>query len=172
MRLFRGNCNRRGNTLIEAAIFIPILLTLLVATEQLGKFTYTYYSIKKSLYAAARYVGTQQGVDFCNAADPYIVAAANLAATGTTDGSNSSLVQDFNADMISITAESYNPAGQFQSLGACPCVDYGDAVLACHGPSFISVTIPAGYNFTPNIPFSPVITISMTPQVLIPFGGT
>jgi hypothetical protein len=163
---------RRGNTLIEAALFIPILLTLLVATEQLGKLTYTYYSLKKALYSAARYVGTQQAVNFCNASDPGIVAAANLAATGTTDGSADLLIQDFTADMISIVAESYSPVGQFQSVGACPCQDYGDGVPACQGPSFISVTIPVGYNFTPNIPFAPVVTIPLKPQVLIPYGGT
>jgi hypothetical protein len=164
--------SRSGNTLIELAMFIPILLTLLVATEQLGKLTYTYYSLKKALYSAARYVGTQQAVNFCDASDPSIVAAANLAATGTTDGSAQPLIQDFTADMITITAESYNPVGQFQSVGSCPCQDYGDGVADCQGPNFISVTIPAGYNFTPNIPFSPVLTIPLTPQVLIPYGGT
>jgi Flp pilus assembly protein TadG len=172
MRPLPKRDRRRGNTVIEAAIFIPILLTLLVATEQLGKLTYTYYSLKKALYSAARYVGTQQGVNFCDASDPNIVAAENLAATGTTDGSALPLVQDFTADMITITAESYIPAGQTQSLGACPCQDYGDGVPACQGPNFISVTVPNGYNFTPNIPFSPVITIPLTPQVLIPYGGT
>jgi hypothetical protein len=163
---------RRGNTLIEAALFIPILLTLLVATEQLGKLTYTYYSLKKALYTAARYVGTQQAVNFCDASDPNIIAAANLATTGTIDASAQPLIVDFTPDMISITAESYNPAGQFQSLGACPCQNYGDGVPACQGPDYISVTIPAGYNFAPNIPFSPVITIPLMPQVLIPYGGT
>ncbi len=172
MRPLPKRDRRRGNTIIEAAIFIPILLTLLVATEQLGKLTYTYYSLKKALDTAARFVGTQQGVNFCDASDPNIVAAENLATTGTTEGSALPLVQDFTADMITITAESYTPAGQSQSLGACPCQDYGDGVPACQGPSFISVTIPNGYKFVPNIPFSPVITIPLLPQVLIPFGGT
>jgi len=151
---------------------MPVLLTLLVATEQLGKMVYTYYNLSKALYAAARYVGTQQAVNFCDAGDPNIVAAQNLAATGTTDGSAPPLIQDFTADMISIVAESYNPPGQFQTAGACPCQDYGDGIPACYGPDVISVTIPNGYNFTPNIPFSPVLTIPMMPQALIPYGGT
>jgi TadE-like protein len=164
--------NRRGNTIIETALFIPFLLTLLVATEQLGKMIYTYYNLHNALYAAARYVGTQQGVNFCDASDPNIVAAQNIATTGTTDGSAPLLIQDFTADMISIVAESYTPEGQFQAAGACPCQDYGDGVPACYGPDVISVTIPVGYNFTPNIPFSPVITIPLTPKVLVPYGGT
>jgi Flp pilus assembly protein TadG len=172
MSFVHNRRRRRGNTLVEAAIFIPLLLTLLVATEQLGKLTYTYYSLKKALYTAARYVGTQQAVNFCDGSDPNVVAAANLAATGTTDGSAQPLIQDFTADMITITAESYNPPGQYQSLGACTCQDYGDGVPSCQGPSMISVSIPTGYSFTPNIPFSPVITISLSPQVLIPYGGT
>jgi hypothetical protein len=36
----------------------------------------------------------------------------------------------------------------------------------------VSVTIPAGYSYTPMIPFSPIVTIPLYPQVLIPFGGT
>lgn len=163
---------RRGNTIVESALFIPILLTLLVATEQLGKLTYTYYSLKKALYTAARYVGTQQGVNFCDASDPNIVAAQNLAVTGTTDGSAPDLIAGFTTDMIQITAESYSPAGQSQAVGACPCYNYGDGLPACAGPDFISVTIPSGFTFTPNIPFSPVVPIPLAPQVLVPYGGT
>jgi Flp pilus assembly protein TadG len=168
MRIFGS---RRGNTIIEAALFIPFLLTLLVATEQLGKMIYTYYNLRNALYSAARYVGTQQAVDFCNASDPNIVAAQNLAATGTTDASGALLIQDFTPDMVSITAESYSTDGS-GTASACPCLNYGDGTFACHGPDVISVTIPVGYNFTPNIPFSPVITIPLVPQVLIPYGGT
>jgi hypothetical protein len=164
--------NRRGNTLVEAAMFIPILLTLLVATEQLGRLTYTYYSLKKALYTAARYVGTQQGVNFCDASDPNIVAAQNLAVTGTTDGSGAPLIFGFTTDMITITAASYTPAGQTQAVGACPCYDYGNGLPACAGPDFISVTIPGGFMFTPNIPFAPVVPIPLMPQVLVPYGGT
>jgi hypothetical protein len=101
--------SRRGNTVIEAAMFIPVLLTLLVATEQLGKLTYTYYSVEKSLYAAARYVGTQQDVNFCDASDPNIVAALNLAVTGTTDGSGPALIGGLTTDNITIIGESYDP---------------------------------------------------------------
>jgi hypothetical protein len=162
--------SRRGNTLVEAALFIPILLTLLVATEQLGKLAYTYYSLKKALYSAARYVGTQQAVNFCDASDPNIAAAVNLAVTGTTDASTPPLIAGFTEDMISIAAESYDPFGQ--TVGACACIDPGDGIPACSGPDFISVTIPGGFPFTPNIPFSPVVQIPLVPSVLIPYGGT
>jgi hypothetical protein len=165
-----SNRGRRGNTIIEAAIFIPVLLTLLVATEQIGKLIYTYYSIEKALYSAARYIGTQQAVNFCDAADPNIAAAVNLAVTGTTDGSGLQLVGGLTTDMITITAESYDPVGQ--TVGACPCIDYGNGVLDCQSPSFVAVTIPGAYNFTPNIPFSPIVTIPLYPQVLVPYGGT
>jgi Flp pilus assembly protein TadG len=169
MRIFGS---RRGNTIIEAALFIPFLLTLLVATEQLGKLVYTYYNLRNALYSAARYVGTQQAVNFCDASDPNLVAAQNIAATGTTDGSASLLIQGFTPDMILITAETYSPPGQFQSAIACPCQNYGDGGQSCVGPDVISVTIPTGFKFTPNIPFSPVITIPLVPQVLVPYGGT
>ena len=114
---------RRGNTLIEAAMFIPILLTFLVATEQLGKLTYTYYSIQKALYSAARYVGTQQDVNFCDASDPNIVAALNLAVSGTTDGSGTALINGLTTDMITITAENIKRTRKTSSKGSVSTPD-------------------------------------------------
>ena len=77
---------RRGNTVLELAMFMPVLLLLLVGMVQLGKITYVYYTLKKSLYAAATFLSTQQGVNFCDDADPSIAAAKEFALTGTTAG--------------------------------------------------------------------------------------
>jgi len=43
-----------GNMVLETALFIPVLLLLIVGTVQIGKVTYTYYTLKKIVYAAAR----------------------------------------------------------------------------------------------------------------------
>lgn len=162
---------RRGNTVLEAAMFIPILLTLLVSTEQLGKLTYTYYSLRKALYTVARYVGTQQGVNFCDASDPNIVTGLNLATTGTSDGSGSPLIMGFTPDMIAITIERYDPVGQ--TMGVCDCSNTGcDESVGGGAPDFVSVSIPNGYNFLPNIPFLRLDTIPLKPQVKVPYGGT
>jgi hypothetical protein len=152
-------------------MFIPILLTLLVSTEQLGKLTYTYYSLRKALYTVARYVGTQQAVNFCDVSDPNITAGLNLATTGTSDGSTPPLINGFTADMISISAERYDPVGQ--TLSVCDCSNTGcDESVGGSAPDFIVVSIPNGFNFTPNIPFLPLDAIPLRPQVKVPYGGT
>src|SRR5437879_333693 len=81
------NRGRRGNMVLEALLWIPILTTMIVGMIQVGKITYLYYSLKKTVYSAARFLATAQGVNFCDPADPNTVAAFQFAITGTTDGS-------------------------------------------------------------------------------------
>ena len=56
---------RRGAALVEAALIVPIVVALLVGTVELGRVTYTYYMLEKLMYNLARFLGTQQGVNFC-----------------------------------------------------------------------------------------------------------
>ena len=60
-------------------------MLLIVGMVQLGKITYVYYTLKKTLYTAARAVATQQNVNPCDAADPGVQAAIGFALTGSTD---------------------------------------------------------------------------------------
>ncbi len=163
--------SRGGNTVLEAALFIPILVTLLVSVEQLGKLTYTYYTIKKALYSAARYIGTQQGVNFCDAADPSILAGLNFALTGSTDGSANPLVTGLTPDMLLVSIERYSAADQ--TLSACDCSATGcDTSAGGTAPDFIVVSIPEGYAMRPIIPFLTLEPILLKPQVKVPFTGT
>ena len=162
---------RRGNTVLEAALFIPILVTLLVSIEQLGKLTYTYYTIKKSLYTAARYIGTEQGVNFCDSSDPAILAGLNFALTGTTDGSARPVVNGLTADMLLVSVERYNVADQ--TLGACDCSASGcDTSAGGTAPDFLVISIPDGYAMRPIIPFLTLDPILLKPQIKVPFAGT
>ena len=47
-------------------MFVPIVVTLLVGMVQIGKITYVYYTLRKTMYTMARYVAVQQGVNFCD----------------------------------------------------------------------------------------------------------
>jgi Flp pilus assembly protein TadG len=162
---------RRGNTVLEVALFVPFLVTLLVSIEELGKFTYTYYSIKKILYTAARYAGTQQAVNFCDPADLNIVNALNFATTATSDASGAPLVTGLTPDLLTITAERYDASSQI--LATCDCSNTGcDISLGDRGPDYIAVSIPNGYSYQLNIPFLRIDPIIMRPQVLVPYGGT
>jgi Flp pilus assembly protein TadG len=85
---------RSGNMVVEAALWIPVMVLLIVAMVQVGKITYLYYSLKKTVYSAARYLSLQPGVNFCDLAnDPSVAAALQFAITGTSDGSAPPLVR-------------------------------------------------------------------------------
>src|SRR5882672_10004922 len=68
----------RGNMVIEAAIFIPVMVLLVVGMVQFGKITYQYYVLKKMVYGAARQLAVQPGINFCDL-DNDPVAQASLA---------------------------------------------------------------------------------------------
>jgi len=161
--------DRRGNMVLEAAMFIPVLLLLIVGMVQLGKITYIYYSLKKALFAAGQYLSTQQGVNFCDDADTSIVAAKTYALTGTTDASAESFLPALTADMISIQAECVDV-----STGAVGPCDTSSCSTAAGSPrpDFVVVSIPDGYAVTPRIPYMLIDAIPLRPEVRVPFGGT
>jgi hypothetical protein len=156
---------RRGNVALEAVLFIPILILMFVATEQLGKLTYTYFTLKKMVNTAARYIATQQGVNACDSADPNIVAGINFALTGTTDGSGAAFVGGLTSDMFLVTPESYDASSQ--TAGSYDC-----SLAGTIAPDFIVVSIPDGYSVTPIIPFLTMTAIPLKPRVKVPYGGT
>jgi len=159
---------RRGNMILEAALWIPILTLLLVGMVQFGKITYTYYSLKKTLYSAARLLSVQQGVNFCDEADASIAAAKNFAVTGTTDGSADPHIAGFSADMIQIQMECYDAdSGGLGDCNTSAC----DSVAGPPRPDFIVVSIPDGYPMQPRIPFLLLDPIPLRPSVRVPYGG-
>ncbi|MCU1259125.1 MAG: hypothetical protein JWO80_2010 [Bryobacterales bacterium] len=157
--------SRRGNSILEAALFIPVLVTLMVAMEQIGKLTYTYFTLKKMVYSAARYIGTQQGVNMCDSSDPNIVAGINFALTGTTDATGAPFIPNLTADMLHVTAESFDPVAG--TAGPYDC-----SLAGVKGPDYVIVSIQDGYNVTPIIPFLTLTPIPLKPRIKVPYGGT
>lgn len=167
MRRTRQN----GGVLLESVMFTPVLLTLLIGMIEIGRVTYTYVALHKALYGLARYVATQQGVNFCDEADPTIVAAKNLAVTGTLDASSEPLISNFTADMIQIHAERYSPDNE--ELGECACSANGcDAASGGLPPDFIVVSLASGYPIRPVLFGLTVDPIPLRPSVRVPFGGS
>jgi Flp pilus assembly protein TadG len=163
---------RRGGSVIEVALFVPILMTLLVGMEQIGKITYTYYTLRKTMYTMARFIAVQQGVNFCDDADPTIVAAKNFAVSGTsTDPGADAVLPNLTSDMLAVSAERAD--AQSGAVVACDCSVTGcDAAAGGGAPDFIVVSIPDGYEVRPRIPFLTLDPIPLRPQVRVPFGGT
>ncbi len=163
---------RRGSSILEAALFVPILFLLLMGAVELARVGYTYFVLQKVIYSLARYLGTQQGVNFCDDADASIVAAKNFALTGTTDGSADSILPNLSADMISVRAEKSLADSDAPSL--CTCDASGcDAAQGATGPDFLVVSITDGYSMRLGIPFmAQADSFLLRPQVRVPFGGT
>jgi len=158
----------RGNSIVETAMFLPVLLLLLVGMVQLGRITYTYYALKKTLYAAATYLASLQGVNFCDSGDASIAAAKQFAITGSPDLSTSP-IQSLTADMIQVQTECIDPSTD--AVGECVSNGCDTAAGGPH-PDFIVVSIPDGYPIAPRFPFMLVDPILLRPQIRVPFGGT
>jgi hypothetical protein len=154
--------------LVEAALWIPLMVLLIVGMVQVGKITYLYYSLKKSVYSAARFLSLQQGVNLCDLAnDPSVTAALQFAVTGTSDGSAPALISNLTTDMFTVSAECVDP-----NTGAPgPCANAGCPTVATR-PDYILVTMPIGYQVQPRIPFITLNPIALRPFVMVPFGGT
>jgi hypothetical protein len=159
--------SRRGNMALEAALWIPIITLLIVGMIQIGKITYLYYTLKKTVYSAARYLATEQGTNFCDPADANIQAALQFALTGTTDGSGTPLIANLTPDMLQVTPECVDPisgAPQVCDLSTC-------GAAGGPRPDYIVVNIPNGYSVQPRIPFITLDPIPLKPSAAVPAGG-
>ena len=154
--------------MLETAMFVPVLLLLLVGMVELGRITFTYYTLHKALSAAGRFLGTQPGVNYCDGEDASVVTAKNFALTGGPN--NDANIGGLTADMIQIRLERYNV--ESQELVECECTIEGcDAAAGGRGPDFIVVSIPDGYSVRPAIPFLSSSEILFRPRVRVAVGA-
>jgi hypothetical protein len=164
----------QGGAVLEAALFIPILVLLMVGMVALGQITYTYYVLRNTLYTVGRYAAVQQGIDFCDPNDLQVMGAINLGLTGTgIDAGTDPIIPGLTSDMIAVNIERVDPTSGVPT--ACDCSISGCDTTAGGGePNFVTVSIPNGYAVTPVIPgvTLPNGPILLRPVVRIPFGGT
>jgi hypothetical protein len=160
----------RGSSALEAALFLPILFTLLLGMIEIARITYTYYTLHKVMYSVARNLGTARGADFCNDGDPVVTAAKNFALTGTPDNSADPALPNLTADMIRVRLERYEATSQ--DLGQCECSVTGcDIAGGARAPDYIVVYLNDGYVVRPVIPLVAVDPFALRPHVRVPFGG-
>ncbi len=162
---------RRGSALLETALFVPILIGLLLGTVELARVTYTYYMLQKLMFNAARYLGTQQGVNFCDSQDPAVLAAINYAITGTTESAENPIIPGLTPSMFQVRVERYNPVAQ--EVASCECSAQGcDASQGGSPPGFIVVSLTDGYMVRPVFWGFSVSPFPLRPSVRVPYGGT
>lgn len=163
--------SRRGSAILEAVLFIPILTMLLYGMIEFARIGWTYFTLQKVLFAIARAAGTAQGINFCDAEDPLLADAKNLAIFGA--GSNASsepIVLGLTAAMVRVRVERVSTDDA--TLGACDCSATGcDAAQGGRGPDFIVVDLADGYSMRTNIPFVASENFPLRPLVRVPYGG-
>ena len=161
---------QRGSTLLESVLFLPILFMLLFGMVEVARITWTYFTLQKILYVIGRYAATQPGVNFCDAADPILADAKNLALRGIGDATGDPQLPNLTAELIQVRLERVqtdNPA-----LADCECSAIGcDNAQGGRGPDFIVVSVIDGYSVRTNIPFVPSETFPLRPVVRIPYGA-
>jgi hypothetical protein len=161
---------RRGSTTMETILFLPLLLLLFMGMVEIGRLTYTYYSLYKVLYTLARQAGTALGANFCDEEDAVLQAVKNWVLTGTEDGSGEPLIRDLTPDRVQIRPERYN--ADRGGLEECPCGVPGcDVANGGRSPDYIVVSVPDGYPVQLRIPYLTLAPIPLRPQVRVPFGG-
>ncbi len=163
---------KRGNSLLETALFVPILVTLLVGMVQIGKVTYTYYTLRKTVYSLARYVSTQQGVNFCDPADATIAAAKTFALIGSAEGSgNEPVIPTLTTDMLAVRAERADPNSG--DISECDCSSTGcDTSAGGQAPDYVVAYLPDGFEVQIRILFLNPEPVTLRPQVRVRYGGT
>jgi hypothetical protein len=162
---------QRGGALIESVMMMPLLLSLLIGTVELARVFYTYYTLEKVMYDLARYLGTQQGVNFCDPADASITAAENYALTGSTLSAQDPVVPGLTPAMFQIAIERYDPAAQ--AMIPCDCSATGcDASQGGLPPNYIQVSLTDGYSVRPFFWGFTIDPFPLRPTVLVPYGGT
>lgn len=75
--------SERGTQLVELAIVLPIVLMLLGAAAEFGRFFYTYQTLAKATRTGARYLMTETAAGTMDATAKNLVVYGNQTGTGT-----------------------------------------------------------------------------------------
>jgi len=142
--------NTRGAALAEAAVVLPILVLMLGAAAEFGRFMYYYNTLSKATRAGARYVSTREvsgpnvGTNLTETKN--LVIYGNIAGTGSNVLNVSSGLTISNVEICGVNG----------GTATCP---------ATGTPGSVMVRI-TGYNYTPLFAFGPMsaLGISMQPS--------
>jgi hypothetical protein len=159
-----------GQSLLEAALFIPVLLLMLIGMIEMAKVIVAYFSLQKAMSSIARYAGTSQGANFCDDNDLVITQVKNAVLTGSPDGEGVALIEGLTAGQIQVRLERFAPdSGQ---VTECACsIDGCDVGAGARPPDFIVVSMPNGYSVRPVFPLFQVDPFALRPRVRMPVGG-
>jgi hypothetical protein len=161
--------HRRGNAMVETAMFLPLFVILLMGMAEIAKVTYIYYSAHKALYNIARMVGTRNGVNLCDEGDAELVSIKNFALTGNSEG-GTAIVHGLTPEIVQVRIERQESGSDI--LGECECSLEGcDPSQGGRPPDFVVVEVPDGFQVSVTLPYLIQEVIVFRPTVRVPNGA-
>jgi hypothetical protein len=138
--------NQQGAALVEFTLLAPFLLFLGLGMTEFGRFLYQYQLVLEGLRDAGRYLARLDANDTTNQGN-----AANLAVTGTIDGSGDPRVDGWIAGDVTFSVDDvtnddgdgnplYRGAGDIEVVQVATTFDYADVgFLSALGLGAISI---------------------------------
>lgn len=101
--LLRFVTNERGTQLVEIAIVLPVMLLLLAAIGEFGRFIHAYSTLSKATRTGARYLSAKSASE--------ITSTQNLVVCGKTSACSSGeeILTGLGTSNVSITTEGGSP---------------------------------------------------------------
>jgi len=130
-----------GSALLEGAVVVPFLFSLVLGTLEFSFFFYQQHLVSTGVRDAARYLART---------DPTVVAnqtiAINLATTGTPAGGSARRVHGFDPGDVSVTFTTVANAID----GSTHLRPYREAVGECGGPDAIRIIhVTGSFTYAP-----------------------
>jgi len=137
VKFIKDFCRRtNGAAMAEAAIVLPLLVLLLGAAAEIGRFMYCYNTLAKATRSSARYICTRE-LDGSNGPAANLSEAKNIAVYGNTAGTGAKVLNDPNFTTANITISPTSGT-----------------------PQTVTVSI-TGYSFAPIFSFGPLQSLSV-----------
>ena len=140
-----------GQSLIEFALVLPLLLLIAFGLIELGRAYYQYNTLSKAIRDGARYLSSSA----YNSGN--ISNAQNVAVYGNTGGSGTSVLPGLTASSITITPEAGTTGGSPPWNSSNP-------------PDWIVVSV-SGFQFQTLVPGIINLNVSLSPQIRMRYVG-
>ena len=149
---------RRGSVFVESAMWVPILVLLVFGLTELGRVSYTYYTLQKTLFTMGAMLSQAQGIKA-------------YAVRGGIEDNGETIISGLTSDLIQIRIERVNAESGL--LEECDCSTQGcDTSSGGQPPDFIVLSIPDGFPVRLVFPSLNLDAFPLRPQVRVPYGGT
>jgi hypothetical protein len=164
--------SQRGQTAIELAFQIPILIIILAGGIQLARVFYTYHTLEKALRGGAGLLARTSNVNYCDASDTAITGAKNFVIYGNLQGIGTPIVPNL-GDFLQVQAERQDSTST--TVNTCPCgsADADDCDISVGGrpPDFIVVHLGTGYPLQFPFAYLTLTTLNLKVSVRMPVTG-